>query len=172
MRLPLRPRQLPVARRRFRYIIIHDATCEFEGIIDLMRDTKKSQIGRMKSANYILNSEHELQYHFVMDKIEEDYEAIVARPLYARCEYEDIKPPYEHSIHIGTIGDFHNENPGNRYYQLMAYRIVIPMMRTFRIPPGNILLHKDISEEEESCPGPYFRTDLLMSYVKSWKVTN
>ena len=172
MRLPFRPKLLPTIRKRFRYIILHDATCQFEGITELMHDTQKYQIGKMKSSNFILNAEFELPYHFVVDKIMDDYETIVARPLFARCEYDDIRPPYEHSIHIGTVGDFHGENPGERYYQQIAYRIVIPMMKTFRIPPSNILLHHEISESEESCPGPYFRKELLMAYVKSWKVTN
>jgi len=172
MRLPFRPKLLPVARRRFRYIIIHDVVCQFDGIHELLTDSSKYQIDKMKSSNFILNAEYELPYHFVIDKIGDDYATLVARPLFARCEYDDIKPPYDHTIHIGTVGDFHNENPGERYYQQLAYRVVIPMMRTFFIPPSNIVLHHEISEAEELCPGPYFRRDLLMSYVKSWKVTN
>lgn len=172
MKLPYRPKLLPVARRRFKYIIIHDISCQFEDIIDLMVDSSRFQVEKMKSMNYILHGLYELNYHFVVDKIDNDYNTLVARPLYSRCEFDDIESPYDHAVHICVMGDFHNENPGNRFYQHLAYHTVIPMMRLYRIPISQVVLHKEISNANETCPGPNFRTTLLQSYLKSWKITN
>lgn len=172
MRLPYRPKLLPVARARFQYIMIHDVTCQYEGIMELIKDSPKFQVGKMRANSFILDGMYELNYHFVVDKINDNYESIMGRPLYARCEIDGLPTNYnDRSIHIGAVGDFHNENPGERFYQEMAYRIIIPMMRIYHISPAQVMLHRDVVEDS-NCPGTYFKMALLQSYIKSWKVTN
>jgi hypothetical protein len=171
MILPYRLKLLPVARRRFKYIIIHDTTCQFEGLMPFMKDSPNFQTGKLRSMNFIMKNEYELNYHFIVEKIKDDYETIVGRPTFARCEFEGLPAQYDHSIHIAVMGNFDYENPGERLYQQLAYRSVIPMMRQFHISPDQVKLHNEV-DKDSNCPGSYFRRDLLMSYVKSWKVTN
>lgn len=172
MILPYRPKLLPTAERKLRAIIIHDTSCMFEDYVEFMVDTAKYQTGKMKTMSFVMHGEYELNYHFVVEKIDQDYAALIGRPLFAKCEYEDIPDMYRNAIHVCVMGDFTNENPGERVYQTIAYKVIIPLMRTYRITPARVMLHRDVSTDKNSdCPGIKFKKNLLDSYIKSWKVT-
>lgn len=172
MKLPYRPKSLPPSERRFSAIIIHDVSCQYEDLVEFMKDTPKFQVGRMRSMSFVLDGEYDVNYHFIVEKINDDYEAIVGRPLFAKCIYPDIPDMYMYSIHVAAMGDFDADNPEDRLYQALAYKVIIPMMRLFRISPNRVVLHRDVSTDETiGCPGKFFRKNLLDSYIKSWKIS-
>ena len=171
MKLPYRPRSLPIARRRFKYIVIHDVSCQFEGITEFYTDNVTFQTGKLRSNDFILNGNIDLNYHYVVEKVQDDFQTIVGRPLYALCEYDDIDPKFEYSIHIAMMGSYDYIKPEERFYKQMAYRCIVPLMKIYRIAPPQVFMHHEISEQG-GCPGALFNGGMLQSYLSAMKVSN
>jgi hypothetical protein len=115
----------------------------------------------------VLNGEFDLNYHFIVEKIKDDYETLFGRPLNAICEYDDIVSPYDAAIHVGVMGNFNFDIPPERLYKQIAYRVLGPMMMYFRIDKSKILLHREVSSDQAECPGTNFNKARLLSYVKT-----
>ena len=167
MLVPYRPKSLPKSSRRYKYIIIHDLTCMFDGVDQAKIDEKKSQVGVLRSHNWIVNGQSDLNYHYVVETLRRDHETILGRPLNKWCEYDDIFPEYNASIHIGMVGKYSIMKPDMRYYQQIAYRVIAPAMALFRIPLANIKLHSHVSRDEhKACPGNFFDYNMLMAQMR------
>ena len=72
MKIPYKPTSLPFARRRYRYIMIHDITCQFDGMMEFYKDTAKFQSGRLRANAFVMNGDYELNYHYIVEKIDDD----------------------------------------------------------------------------------------------------
>ena len=156
-----RPKSLPKVTRKFKYIIIHDLTCMFGGVDQAKMDMKHSQVNAIRSYNWIVNGQSELNYHFVVEKVEKDYETMLTRPLNRLCEYTDIPAQYGASIHIGLLGKYSILKPSTRFYQQVAYRALASMMFIYKIPYGQVLMHSQISvDKDQHCPGEFFNYDI------------
>jgi len=167
MKVPYRPTNFRKRKYNFKYIIIHDVNCTFSELSKYMVDDKKSQTNELRTDNYILHNQSDLNFHFLVDFIKDDYETILCRPLTVECNYEDIKSPYDRSLHVGLMGSYTFEIASNRLYRHLGYRCLVPMLGTFGIPLKHILLHKEVSNNKESnCPGDFFRRDKLLTQIK------
>ncbi len=168
MKVPYRPLSFPRAVRKYKYIIIHDTTCSFENYEMLTLDTKKSQTNDARTYQWIINGYHDLNFHFMVERVGEDYETILCRPLDRLCEFPDIPSVYSYAIHVCVMGNFNYEKAPQRLYDHLIYRILGPQSFWFRIQPSNILFHSDVSTEEKNqCPGIMFDKARLMAKYKT-----
>lgn len=173
MKIPYKPKQMKLRKKRPKYIIIHDTKCSFESLDEFRIDKKKFQMAKLRVSDYIINGNVELQYHFVVEKIEMDYESNIARPLNLLSEFDDIISPYaEQSIHVLLMGNYDYDIPSARYYKQVSYRVLAPMMSTFIINPSNVLLHSDIStNKSKECPGTFLDKNILINNLKTMRFT-
>lgn len=171
MKIPYKPSLFERINIKPRYIVIHDINCEFDGLAEFQTLSNQFRTGKLRDTNFLFNAEFDLNYHFVVEKVLDDYETVVGRPLWAVCEHEDIVSPYDKAFHVLMLGNFNDINPDDRFYRQMAYRAVSPLMVMFRIPIGNIVLHSEISNSKDKvqCPGSLFSIDKLTSQLKSLK---
>tara|TARA_Y100000310_G_C20656284_1_gene802149 strand:+ start:561 stop:1085 length:525 start_codon:yes stop_codon:yes gene_type:complete len=171
MKIPYKPKQMKLRKKKARYIILHDTKCSFEALDEFRLDKKKFQMAKLRVSDYIINGNVELQYHYVIEKIEMDYESTIARPLNMLCEFEDIVSPYaEQAIHVLFIGNYDYDIPDARYYKQVSYRVLAPMMSTFVINPSNVLLHSEVStDKKNSCPGTFLDKNVLINNLKTMR---
>ena len=171
MIVPFKPVYLPKMYKKPQYIIIHDFSCQF-GTIDKARtDNKLANIQGVRAYNWVFNGEYELPYHFVCEKINQDYETLMARPFCYMCEYEDIPSQYVASIHIAVAGNYNFMTMTNRAYQQMAYRSISSIVKWFRLPLNRVLMHWEVSENKNlHCPGDNFDKDRFKFTMKQYSL--
>jgi len=131
-------------------------------------DSKLPQTFSSRLFNWIISGQSDLNYHYMVERVGQDYESFLGRPLDRLCIYKDIPDQINsRAIHIGMIGKYDKQIPTPRFYLQIAYRIIIPNMHLFGIPYGNIYFHNDLSEKHKECPGLFFKKSLFMSKLKS-----
>jgi hypothetical protein len=167
MRIPYRPHSFTKVKQPPRYIIIHDTGKDVLPEPEMSVDNQKYQVGKLRAQNMVINGEFDLDYHYVVDRINDDYEAVVCRPLNALCEYDDIKSQYNAAIHVAVIGNYDYDIPQERLYQCLAYRVIGPLLWMFKLDKSRILLHSEVATSEFGCPGSNFDKQRLISYVKT-----
>lgn len=168
MKVPYRPTGFKKFILPPKYIVIHDTNCKFYSLPNYTIDDKKSIINKMRSDYFILYNETDLPFHFLIDKIQDDYEIIVGRSLRYICIYEDIRQELQNrTIHIGMTGNMNLIKPTQRFYQCLAYKILSPLLNRFGLPASNIFFHNEVSSNPNlKCPGSFFTKDILLSNVK------
>jgi hypothetical protein len=167
MIIPYKPVYFQKATRAFKHIIIHDLSCRFSGLDGAKVDTKKSSIAHLRNYNWIFNDEFDLPFHFVCEKIGQDFETIMATPLCYKCVYDDIPSEFEAAVHIAFAADYSVVKPEQRIYQQAGYRAIASVMRWFKLPFGHIYLHREVSQDKENaCPGNFFDKNRLMAAIK------
>jgi len=172
MKIPFKIRQFDPFKKFPRYIVIHDVSCMNTQIDKLRLDSPKFQTNILRNQQYIIDMQPDLNYHYIVEKIGEDYEVILGRPFATYCEYDDIKNPYNHSIHICVMGNYNFDIPAKRLYQKIVYSIISPLIRQFKFPKDRIVLHSEISTDQSVvCPGTFFDKNILMNHVKSMLIT-
>ena len=113
--------------------------------------------------------EGDINYHYIVDKIDEDYQPIVCRPFVYLCDWNDIQPDINNSaIHIALLGSYDFVIPPKRLYEVLSYRLLNPMLKMFNITPNKIKLHKDVSDEDISCPGDFIDPIVIESMVRKY----
>ncbi len=168
MKIPYKIRLMDKFKRPPRYIILHDITCQAPSAEALRIDSEVPQINKLRTIMYTKNMEPDLNYHFVVERVGEDYEAIMGRPLAVMCNYPDIPSPFNNSFHVCVMGSFEYDIPDRREYQKLAYNILSPMIRFFNIGIDRIYTHKEISTNKEiACPGTFFDKNLVINQLKS-----
>lgn len=169
MRVPYKPHSFKKVKKPYRYIIIHDTGKDIQHDSEIFIDTKEYQTGKLRTYNYSITGEADLNYHFIVERIKDDYEVIICRPLNSVCEYDDIIEPFnsDASIHIAVMGDYDFDLPEDRLYKVIAYRILGPLMFMFKLDKSRIKLHREISTNKIECPGQNFEKDRLLSYTKN-----
>lgn len=169
-RMQLRPSLLKIRRQSVKWIIIHH-TAEMYLNPSARIDNPLYQMGAIFNGVLELK-QGDVNYHYVVEKIKEDYVGIVTRPFPYLCEWDDIPPSINNrAIHVAILGNLDFQIPPMRMYQILAYRIVNPMLKMFGIPPSKIKLHKEVSNNEEVfCPGEFFEMDRLIAQVRRYVI--
>ncbi len=168
MRIPLRYSLLSIRRTKIRYIIIHQTSCQYispESKIDNNKYQLPGIIGNVFEKKQI-----DINYHFIIDKIKDDYQIISCRPFVTLCEYDDIDPDINKAaIHVALIGNYDYKIPDLRLYDILAYRLLNPLMKFLPIVYHRIYLHNEISKNKlETCPGAFFDKQKLISSIKKF----
>ena len=168
--IQLKPSQLKIRRQTVKWIIIHH-TAELYKNPALQIDNSQYQM------NHIYNGVLELKdvdvnYHFVVDRIKSEYVPIVTRPFVYLCEWPDINENINNrSLHICLVGNYDFKIPSVRLYEILAYRVVNPLIRLFALNPSRIKLHRDVSSEPHlACPGEFFELDRLIAQVRRFVI--
>lgn len=175
MKIQYKPIYLPRAPKRYRYIVIHDVNCMCEKFNDFRNDTSIFQTNKLRARLRQDKKWFELPYHFVCEKINDDFETISARPIHYSCEdcYPNMDKLYSRfGIHICVMGNFNVMVGDTRMYQQMCYRAITPMMKTFRIYKSNIVLHGEIEPSEIQCPGFNFNLSHLKSCISPYLIAS
>lgn len=167
MKVPIKPKMLTKFKLGWKYVILHDVSCNFEGLGEFYTDNVKAQINRLRTADYIMNGQNDINFHYLIERLDEDYEVVIGRPLSAMCEYDDIPDNINRTaVHVGMMGNFNYKIPGNRFYQQMAYKIISPLVQQYHIQRDRILLHDEVSIKEDlECPGKLFDKQKLLAMV-------
>ena len=171
MQIPFKIRQFNRIVVMPRFVIIHDVNCQAHNFGSVKIDNKECQINKLRNIEYKINNQPDLNYHYVVEMIREDYEALMGRPFGVRCDYPDIPRPHEFAFHVCIMGDFNLDIPDNRLYQKIAYNILAPTLKMFRIPMANIFLHSEVTTDKEiHCPGNFFDKKRMINQLRSMRL--
>lgn len=103
-------------------------------------------------------------YHFGVELTGTDYEALIGRSLEvngAGCPQGGMN---EKAIHVCLIGNFDKAPPPPQQLEVFRDRIWTPMSDLFKIPPGNIVFHREFAPWK-SCPGSAFTRAYLAQFI-------
>ncbi len=168
MKIPFKPSMMQIRRSSIKWIILHH-TSEIYVNPESRIDNAKFQIPGI-SKGVLELKQGDINYHYILDKIEEDYYPILCRPYVYLCEWDDIHDDInKRSIHIALLGNYDFKVVEKRCYEVLAYRLLNPMMKLFGITPNKIKLHKDVSNNNDiSCPGDFVDPIVIESMVRKF----
>lgn len=162
------PLYLTKAPRRFRFIIIHDTNCQWQKNNIYKIDNNLFQAGPMRARFKLEKRWWESPYHFICEKIGENYQTILGKPLQysSENEFPDLDNTYSRfGIHVCVMGNYNIMAHKPKMYEQLCYRVIAPMLRQYRIPKSNIFLHGELSKEHMDCPGLGFSKQALLAYL-------
>jgi hypothetical protein len=169
MKIPLRPSRLTVRRQTPKWIILHH-TSEIYDIPSVRIDNKKFQmIGLNKGV--LEKKQADINYHYIVEKIKDDYYPIAARPFVYLCEWDDIDLNVNNrAIHVALLGNYDFKIPEKRLYQVLAFRLLNPFMKMFSLAPNRIKMHREVSNEDITCPGTFVDPAIVQSMVRRYVI--
>lgn len=165
--IPLRATNYKLAESWPSAIIIHHTYCRIQKS-PLEYDKQAFQTDILHNLNYKLRERSETGFHFIVERVRNDFQVIVSQPLMTLCEYDDIDEKYWKAIHVALMGNYSEDIPMARLYRVLGYRVLAPLMRLFAIKEENILFHSTISKNEnETCPGEFVDMSKLLINMRS-----
>lgn len=161
---------MKIRRGRPRWIILHHTSELYKNPASKI-DNSKFQIQGL-SKGVLEMKQSDVNYHYVIEKIGEEYYPIVCRPFVYLCEWDDIDPNINNkAIHVGFLGNYDFKVPEKRFYEVMAFRILNPMLKMFKLDPSRIKFHSDVSSDKElTCPGDFIDKEVVISMVRRFVV--
>ena len=168
MKIPLKPSMLMLRRQSVKWIIIH-STIEACDLPNAKIDNAKYQTPSLFKS-VLEKKQGDVNYHYVIEKIEEDYIPIVFRPFPYLCEWDDIPNDINNrALHVALLGSYDFKIPTKRCYEILAYRLLNPFMKMYGLSPSRIKLHKDVSNDKEiTCPGDFVDYAIIESMVRKF----
>ncbi len=164
--IPLRSSLLKLSSRWPKSLIIHHSNC----LVDhpfVNIDKNKFQADKYQTLNYI-KYKKETRFHFIIEKVGNDFQVIASQPMMTLCEFPDIDISYQDSVHIALLGNYNIDIPEKRLYLVLSYRLLNPLMRLFALNEYDILFHNEISiDSDVNCPGEFVDKPVLLSILKS-----
>lgn len=169
-KLPLRPSLLKRRRESVKWIITHHTSEIYDNELSRIDNNKFQMPGLISGV--MEKKQGDINYHFVVEKIKNDYNIIVTRPFPYLCEWDDIDPSInKRAIHIGILGNYDFKIPEDRLYQILAYRLVNPLLNMFSLSPSKIKLHREVSDAKDlSCPGDFLEKDRIITQVRRFVI--
>lgn len=170
MKIPFKPSMLKIRRKRIKWIIIHHTSEIYEQPESRIDNPKYQMPGLFKGV--LEMKQGDINYHYVIDKIKEDYVPIVCRPFSFLCDWDDIHSDInEKSLHIGLLGNYDFKIPEKRLMEILAYRVLNPALKLFGIPPSRIKLHREVSNNKDlTCPGDFIDQAIIESMVRKFVI--
>jgi hypothetical protein len=165
-RIPLRVPRLEMRRRKPQYIIIHH-TVEMYPQTGIHLDNTKLQMQDVWDG-VLEKGAADMDYHFIIERMGADYVPTVCRPLVTFCDFEDIPENINNAaIHIALMGSYNEKIPEPRLYEIMAYRLINPLLKMYALPPNRVKLHSEVSTHKDlSCPGTFFDKAILLAQIR------
>ena len=166
MRVQFRPSLLRMRRTKTKFIIIHHTAEMYDNPSAAVDNAVFQSRDLLKGA--LEKKQPDVNYHFIVEKIRDDYQALMMRPYISLCDFDDIDSNINKAaLHIGLLGDYNFKVPEKRLYEVLAYKIISPLIKTFALSPIRVKLHKDVSSNKEcTCPGEFFDDGRLESYIR------
>jgi len=169
MKIQLRPSLLNVRRQSVKWIILHH-TVELYPQPAARIDNSQFQLPELYKG-VLEDKSGDINYHYVVEKIKEDYHPIVTRPFPYLCEWNDIPNDINNrAIHIACLGSYDFKVPETRLFEVLAYRLLNPMMKMFHLSPSKIKFHRDVSKEDITCPGDFMEMGRVEALVRRFLV--
>jgi hypothetical protein len=171
MRMPFKAALLNIRRGPVRWIIIHH-TAEIYEAPESRIDNAKFQMKGL--VNGVLErSDPDINYHYVVDKIKDDYMPIVCRPVSSLCEWPDIHDDInKRAIHIAMMGSYDFKVPERRLYEILSYRLISPMIKIYGLTPKRVKFHRDVSTKKDiTCPGDFADQGKLEATIRRFMIT-
>jgi len=170
MKIPLRPSLLKVRRQTVKWIILHHTAEMYENPEARIDNAKYQLPGVMKGV--LEKKQGDVNYHYVIDKIKEDYIPIVTRPFVYLCDWPDIDLNINNrAIHVAMLGSYDFKVPVKRMYEVMAFRLLNPFMKMYGLSPSRIKLHNEVSSNEDlTCPGDFVDKAVIISMVRRFVI--
>ena len=169
MKIQLRPSLLKVRRTGVKFIILHH-TAEMYPNPEVQIDNSNYQLpGILKSVPE--KKDADVNYNIIIERIKEDYIPIICRPLSFLCKWPDIEENINNrSIHVALLGNYDFKIPEPRCYEILAFRVLNPLLKTFHLNVKRVVLHREISKEKISCPGEFVDKTIVESMVKRFVI--
>ena len=166
MKIPFRPSLLKIRRQTVKWIILHH-TAEMYENPEARIDNAKFQYPALDKG-VLEMKQGDVNYHFVIEKIKEDYRVITARPFVYLCEWPDIDVNINNrAIHVALLGSYDFKVPVKRTYEVLAYRLLNPFMKMYGLSPSKIKFHNEVSSNEDlTCPGDFVDKAVVISMVR------
>ncbi len=170
MKLQLRPSLLKVRRQSVKWIIVHH-TVELYPQPAARIDNAAFQLPELYKG-VLEQKTGDINYHYVVEKIKEDFHPIVTRPFVYMCDWPDISNDINNrAIHVAVLGSYDFKVPEKRLYEVLAFRLLNPMIKMFHLSPSKIKLHRDVSNIEDlSCPGDFMEMARIEALVRRFVV--
>ena len=170
MKIPFRPSLLKVRRQSPKWIILHH-TAEMYDIPSARIDNATYQMPALFKG-VLEKKQGDINYNYVIEKVQEDYIAMAARPFVYLCEWDDIDLNINNrAIHVAMLGSYDFKVPGKRLYEVLAYKLLNPFMKMFGLSPSRIKLHSEVSSDEElTCPGEFVDKAVIISMVRRFVI--
>ena len=170
MKLIFKPSMLTIRRQSVKWIILHH-TAEMYDLPQIRIDNPKYQEPAIYKG-VLEKKQGDVNYHYVIEKVGEEYTPIVMRPFPYLCEWDDIDTNINNrAIHVACLGQLDFQIPVKRLYEVLAYRLLNPMLKMFHLSPSRIKMHRDVSSNKElTCPGEFFDYDVLIAQVRRFVV--
>jgi len=166
--IPLRISSLKTSDYWPTHIVIHH-TAE-DGVPETFKfDNSKFQTGLLQTKKYQLTKNPNTKYNIIIERIGDDFHPIMSQPLFTKCEWEDIPEEYHSSVHVGILGDYDMDIPMTRLYLVLGFKVLFPLTRMFRLKVDRIVFHRDISNQDITCPGELFDLDKVRMFARRFR---
>jgi len=170
MKIPFKPSMLKIRRQSIKWIILHH-TAELYDAPEVRIDNPKYQMyGIFKGV--LEKKQGDVEYHYVIDKIKDDYIPVICRPFSYLCDWPDISDDINNrALHVALLGSYDFKVPEKRLYEVLAYKILNPALKLFKISPAKIKLHREVSDNKElTCPGDFVDKEIIISMVRRFVI--
>jgi hypothetical protein len=170
MKIQLRPSLLKVRRQSVKWIVVHH-TAEMYPQPAARIDNATYQLPELFKG-VLEDKSGDINYHYVIEKIKEDYQAIVTRPFVYLCDWPDIDVNINNrAIHVALLGSYDFKVPEKRLLEVLAYRLLNPFMKMYHLNPKRIKFHRDISSNKElTCPGEFMEMARVEALVRRFVI--
>lgn len=111
----------------------------------------------------------DIGYHFGVEIVGADFEALVGRPLDMKGAHCPQGGMNERAIGICIVGNFDIVEPNPAALKVLSTRLLRPLMRIYNIPPAHIVFHREFNPAK-TCPGKLFSVNLLQEYIPKVEV--
>jgi len=160
---------MDIRRQSVKWIIIHH-TAEMYDIPSARIDTARYQYPAL-TKGVMEKKQADINYHYVIEKVKDDYIPIACRPISYLCEWDSISNDINNrSIHIALLGSYSFKIPEKRLYEILAYRLLNPMLKLFHLSPNKIMFHSEVSNEETDCPGDFVDKAIVISMIRKFVI--
>lgn len=167
MTLPIKPNLYKYSNKWPKYIILHHTEELDLNTGSVLFDKPTFQFNNLQTSYYQLDKLY-LPYHYVIEKVGDEYHSIVSAPLFTKMEFLDLDSEYQEGVHIALLGNYNADNVDLKLYDVLTLRVIIPLMKMFRIEENNIVLHSEVSFLRNStCPGEFFDKSRLISSIRT-----
>jgi hypothetical protein len=144
---------IPQAKaHQWKYIVIHHS------------DTKVGSAASFDRYHREVRKWDSLGYHFVIGNgsLSGDGQVEAGKRWVKQMTgaHAGVKEFNENGIGICLVGDFSQTRPTAAEMRSLA-KLVGHLMKTYRIPPNNVLGHNDAKDGKTNCPGKYMNVDAV-----------
>jgi len=170
MKMPLKPALMTIRRKAVKWIILHH-TAEIYDIPSARIDNAKYQLPALFNG-VMEKKQADINYHYVIEKIKEDYVPIACRPISYLCDWDDISNDINNAaVHVALLGSYDFKIPEPRCYQILAYKMLNPMLKLFHLSPNKIKFHRDVSSDKKlTCPGDFVDQAVVTAMIRRFVV--